>query len=131
VLGIIGQVSGVIAGVRGGGVATPTYGSGGNAALALPMGGTLTPRARGGPVVSGRSYLVGERGPEILRMGGGRGHISPNGGSKIQVIPSPYFDVVVDGRVVNTGAPMIAAGMNEARTGAQVDLHRMARRRIP
>jgi len=35
-------------------------------------------RATGGPVYSGNSYLVGERGPEILRMGGQGGAITPN-----------------------------------------------------
>jgi hypothetical protein len=35
-------------------------------------------RAAGGPVFGGYSYLVGERGPEILRMGGGGGgSVSP------------------------------------------------------
>ncbi|MDG4821281.1 hypothetical protein O7635_05365 [Asanoa sp. WMMD1127] len=37
-------------------------------------------RAVGGPVFSGRDYLVGERGPELLRMGGGgSGTVIPNG----------------------------------------------------
>lgn len=35
-------------------------------------------RAAGGPVMAGRSYLVGERGPEILNMGGD-GFVQPNG----------------------------------------------------
>nr|AGU09815.1 hypothetical protein [uncultured organism] len=35
-------------------------------------------RAAGGPVMAGGSYLVGERGPEILRMGGRSGSIVPN-----------------------------------------------------
>ncbi len=35
-------------------------------------------RAIGGPVSAGKSYLVGERGPEILRMGGQGGFIVPN-----------------------------------------------------
>lgn len=35
-------------------------------------------RAMGGPVTSGGSYLVGERGPEILRMGSKSGSIIPN-----------------------------------------------------
>lgn len=35
-------------------------------------------RALGGPVLPNRSYLVGERGPEILRMGGRGGSIVPN-----------------------------------------------------
>lgn len=35
-------------------------------------------KALGGPVAAGRSYLVGERGPEILTMGSGSGNITPN-----------------------------------------------------
>lgn len=49
-------------------------------------------RARGGPVAARRSYLVGERGPEILQMGSSSGHIVPNhrlgealGGSNVEV----------------------------------------------
>lgn len=46
----------------------------------LPGGGGAAPRrASGGPVSAGRSYLVGERGPEILTMGGSaNGSITPN-----------------------------------------------------
>lgn len=35
-------------------------------------------RAAGGPVFGGRSYLVGENGPEMLHMGSGMGSITPN-----------------------------------------------------
>ena len=34
-------------------------------------------RATGGPVSGGKTYLVGERGPELLTMGGS-GHVTPN-----------------------------------------------------
>lgn len=34
-------------------------------------------RASGGPVSAGRSYLVGERGPEVITMGG-NGYVTPN-----------------------------------------------------
>jgi phage-related minor tail protein len=43
--------------------------------LAAIFGGA---RASGGPVQAGRAYLVGERGPELLVMGGRDGHIVPN-----------------------------------------------------
>ena len=36
------------------------------------------PRALGGPVLPGRDYIVGERGPELLRMGSARGAVIPN-----------------------------------------------------
>jgi hypothetical protein len=32
----------------------------------------------GGPVSAGGAYLVGERGPEILQMGGSGGNVVPN-----------------------------------------------------
>lgn len=35
-------------------------------------------RAAGGPVYSGKSYIVGEKGPEILHMGSASGRIIPN-----------------------------------------------------
>jgi hypothetical protein len=35
------------------------------------------PRASGGPVVGGNSYLVGERGPEVVTMGQS-GYVTPN-----------------------------------------------------
>jgi hypothetical protein len=41
------------------------------------MGGGLTPRADGGPVRPGQTYLVGEKGPEILMMRSGGGDVIP------------------------------------------------------
>jgi hypothetical protein len=35
-------------------------------------------RASGGPVSAGRSYLVGERGPEVITMGSQGGRVTPN-----------------------------------------------------
>jgi TP901 family phage tail tape measure protein len=50
--------------------------------IAIDSGGVGHPgfqaRAAGGPVRSGTSYLVGERGPEILTMGRASGYITPN-----------------------------------------------------
>jgi len=37
------------------------------------------PRAAGGPVTAGGTYLVGERGPELLTMGARSGYVTPNG----------------------------------------------------
>lgn len=46
--------------------------------LAKINGGKVSgKRAAGGPVMSGRSYLVGEKGPEIVTMGS-NGHVTPN-----------------------------------------------------
>jgi predicted PurR-regulated permease PerM len=38
----------------------------------------LRKRAAGGPVIAGRSYMVGEKGPEILTMSGSNGNITPS-----------------------------------------------------
>jgi hypothetical protein len=38
----------------------------------------LMERQHGGPVMPHRSYLVGEKGPEILTMGGQAGNVTPN-----------------------------------------------------
>lgn len=67
VLDLIGQIGGIIRGT--GTPAVRTFDVGGGIAGA---------RAAGGPVLPRRSYLVGERGPEILRMGGQSGSIVPN-----------------------------------------------------
>lgn len=76
-------------------------------------------RARGGNTTSNRSYIVGERGPELftpnrsgfvtannqMNKGGGRASV------ELKITPSPYFDAVVDqradGRVLQA-APVIA-----------------------
>ena len=47
-------------------------------ALTLAGISTLTPRALGGPVAMGSSYLVGERGPELFTPSSS-GNITPNG----------------------------------------------------
>jgi len=39
---------------------------------------SLAGRALGGQVHAGESYVVGERGPEVLTMGSSRGSITPN-----------------------------------------------------
>lgn len=43
-----------------------------------PTGAAPTGRAVGGPVLAGRNYLIGERGPELLRMGTTSGYVHPN-----------------------------------------------------
>jgi len=43
-------------------------------------GGSFIPgRRNGGPVSAGGTYVVGEDGPELLRMGSQSGHVIPNG----------------------------------------------------
>ena len=86
-------------------------------------------RANGGLVSSGRSYLVGERGPELFTPGA-TGFITPRAGNdntRISVEASPYFDVRVNGQIIQA-APAIAQG------GANVAQRQMGRaqsRRVP
>lgn len=65
-LDVISQIAGMINGT--GAPAQRTYSTN-------SFGGA---RAMGGPVLPRRDYLVGERGPEILRMGSSGGSIVPN-----------------------------------------------------
>lgn len=66
----------------------------------LPNGSPLnapTGRAVGGPVSANTSYLVGERGPELLTMGSRGGYVTPNGAigggpSTINVYMAPGSD---------------------------------------
>jgi hypothetical protein len=43
---------------------------------------SATPRANGGPTVPGGTYLVGEEGPEVLKMGSVGGSITPNAATR-------------------------------------------------
>jgi hypothetical protein len=82
----------------------------------------------GGPVSAGKQYLVGENGPELFAPGRS-GRIVPNhsmGASQVQIVPSPYFNVVVDGRIA-TNAPAVA---NLGAMQAQGMAARSARRRV-
>ena len=73
-------------------------------------------RADGGPVGAGQNYLVGESGPEILRMGSQGGSITPNsalgGGSRPVMV-----------NVINNGAPVQAKStQRETSEGTVIDL---------
>lgn len=73
-------------------------------------GETVEKRANGGPVLAGRAYLVGERGPELF-MPANSGRIVPGAGSTVQL------------NVVNNGPPMRAeAQQRQTPTGVIVDL---------
>lgn len=71
-------------------------------AVSFATGGFLR-RASGGSVLAGKEYIVGERGPELLRMGAQSGRIYPNsmmqGGSPVYNAPIVYIgQVMVDPR---------------------------------
>ena len=112
----------------------------GAAAAALIIGSgvsfaakSLTGRALGGQVRDGESYVVGERGPEVLTMNGGGGRIIPNdklrGDSgktinqqanvtfQISTVDAESFDDLLDsrrGQIIN----MINTALNESGKGA-------------
>ena len=76
--------------------------------------------------------LVGERGPELASFPRGtqiasnretRAMMEPR---RVEIVPSPYFDVVVDGRI-ERAAPLIAKG---AAVGAQRSMARRQMRRV-
>ena len=83
----------------------------------LGLGGIITgavgalfggPRANGGPVDMGRSYLVGERGPELFTPGRS-GMITPNGAGKSVVIHSaPVINVNASQLTQDQAARMVA-----------------------
>ena len=91
----------------GGGMSTNTTGG------SLPTSGG---RAAGGPVDGGKNYLVGEKGPEILRMGSQAGTVVPNdaigGGSRSVVV-----------NVTNNGQAVQAkSSQRETSQGTIIDL---------
>jgi hypothetical protein len=58
----------------------------------------LAGRASGGPVLAGRQYLVGERGPEILTMGGSSGRIM-NAEQTAAALSAPAQPIVVENHI--------------------------------
>lgn len=75
-------------------------------------------RAAGGPVTSGRSYIVGERGPELFTPGAA-GFVTPNGASgrgNVVVNQTLRFDVGLESvqDQIAMMTPRIAAGVTQA-----------------
>lgn len=102
--------------------------------LASTFGGG---RAKGGPVDPSSWYVVGEKGPELFAPGvggtvipnAGRGS-RPSGGGVAHIIPSKYFDVVVDGRVARGSVPIAMAAVSEGLGVAQKSQARTARQTL-
>ena len=99
---------GSVAGFFSGGMGTNSTGT------SLPTSGG---RADGGPVMAGRNYLVGERGPEILRMGSQAGTVVPNnalGGGGARAVSL---------QVINNGQPVQARqSQRETSEGTMITL---------
>lgn len=104
--------------------------------IARALGAFKGARASGGPVLGRRSYLVGEKGPEIFTPASS-GRVTANdkiggmGGGRIQVVPSPYFDLVVDNRATAIVAPAAGRAALAGAAGGMAGVQRSARRRIP
>ncbi len=138
IIGAIGNFVGAIAPLLGG-----LFGGGGGAGMsavttAVMGAGSLTGvmgLARGGSgVLGGRSgvdrNVLSLNGSPIARVSKGEHfRVSPanDAGPRVQVIPSPYFDVVVDGRARNVAAPMAGQAAVGGAIGAQQSLARRQR----
>jgi TP901 family phage tail tape measure protein len=75
--------------------------------------------ANGTNFAPGGLAIVGERGPELVNLPRGSGVMSNSdlrdlGGARVQVIPSPYFDVVVDERIGRAAPAIAGAGASQA-----------------
>lgn len=72
---------------------------------------------------------VGERGPELVDLPRGA-RVTPNNElgrmTSVQVIPSPYFEIVVDGRIMRAAPAIAQAGA----TGGLTQVRRMNSRRL-
>lgn len=91
VLGMAGGLAGSGLGARGGAAAGGAIGGPAGAAIGgfigsvtgyftgSKLGDNVQRRAAGGSVRSGGTYLVGERGPEVITFNGASGRITPNG----------------------------------------------------
>lgn len=87
----------------------------------------LAGRAHGGPVDAGTDYIVGEKGPEILRMGAKPGMIIPNkqiGGDSITVVNN------IDARGSNMTESQFEAILNRKRPGIIEDAKQAVRSAI-
>lgn len=73
-----GAMSGLTSSLMSGGGGSDNEAGGGPSSGGPPVRKPFKPRARGGPVFSGEEYLVGEHGPEILKMGNHPGNVIPN-----------------------------------------------------
>lgn len=77
---LAGKVAGAVSKIPGAGVVKNVGGF---------LGGLIPGRAAGGPVSAGGTYLVGERGPELMTLGSRSGYVTPNnklgGGGTINV----------------------------------------------
>jgi hypothetical protein len=75
-------------------------------------------------------------GNPVARVGDGeivgiRRNMDGGGGGRVMVVPSPYFDVVVDRRAAGVAAPMAAGAELGGAARAQRAIYTKSDRRIP
>lgn len=122
------------------GIGGGTFGAGGGSGSILDAAMALAP----GAFASGGSFTVGGRSGidrNLLSLNGtpvakvSQGETVGVGwggfGGKIQIIPSPYFDVVVDGRARHVAAPLAGQAAVVGSANAQESMHKRATRQIP
>ena len=76
-----------------------SFGGGAEGVSSDPMGTGFEQRAKGGPISRGSSYLVGERGPELITAGRS-GYVNPAGstGGAGGINVSPVFNMTFNGK---------------------------------
>lgn len=117
-------------------------GGGGSAAGAVINQGAISNAFAGLPkFATGGSFEIGGKpgiDTNLVQFWGTAGETvnvrrpgQTDGGGIAHIVPSPYFDVIVDQRSAKVAAPMAAAGSMQARSAAGADMARASRRRIP
>lgn len=122
-----------------GSIANSVLGQGG---LLSSLGGLFGgPRAMGGPVSTGKAYLVGERGPELF-MPQGNGTIIPNqalttpaqaggGTATVRLVLSGDIDARIDQRSAGVAVQVVRASAGElVDTAAKETVRRLGRRTL-
>jgi hypothetical protein len=114
------QITGPLAALLSGGDVKSTGGT-----IVGAIAGGLGFRASGGPVSAGGSYIVGERGPELLQMGSASGYVVPNHRMASGSGPTIVQNITV-GAGVNRAE--VAAAMFAAKESAKAEILASMRR---
>jgi hypothetical protein len=132
---IVGALSNAIGAIGGmGGLGGPSSNYGANPTtgpVGMARGGSFRVGGLGG---TDRNILSVNGIPRARVSGSERIDVSNDnggGGMSVQVIPSPYFDVVVDRRAAGVAAPMAVQAAIAGAGGAEYRAGRRARRMIP
>lgn len=132
---LVGALSNALGGAGGlaggGGGGTPQF-SPSNPGVGFAKGGSIAVMGRGGTdrnilSMNGLPIARVSKGERIDVSNGGGG----GGGMRVEVIPSPYFNVVVDGRATAIAMPLAGRAAVMGAAGAEQRSVNAARRRIP